>query len=130
MKKIIVVIIALLMGVVAFGQESKREIVDSFKQGCFYLVLNDDADILFFSVDFDTAVRDYNTREIVSGVFKSNATMDFDKRANEWFVKKLKEENGELVLRKSIMELTNIVIGDDIVINDDGSISVTMTLLK
>ena len=129
MKKIVIALIMALMSLVAYGQTTKGEIWDNFKQGGFYLIANEDSDILFFKVDFDTVVRDYETRDIVSGVFTTNVSMDFYRKASDWFVSKMKTEEGAKIMTITFYDNYRIVIGDDFKVNPDGSATVTMTLI-
>lgn len=58
MKRLISVLIVALISVIAFGQQTKSGIIKNFKEGAFYLNI-DDGITLFFVSDLETEKTDY-----------------------------------------------------------------------
>ena len=98
MKKIVIALIMAFMSLVADGQTTKSEIRNGFKDGVFYLNVDENR-VLFFKADYENATKNYETGDIVVGKFTTSISLLDDndiydrwKEGSDWFIKKMQDE--------------------------------------
>lgn len=141
MKKMIILLVMLLSGIVANGQNTIGAIRDGFKNGCFYLVVDSDVDnysVMFFKAIDGTETYDENgdimIADYITDVEEENNEYDiyFNKKGNDWLKGQLakaeKDENHYLVLFMTFEDYGLIMI--DHSITDDGRVRMQFSLKK
>ena len=132
MEKIFCIIV-LFISVVFSGaaQTTKDKIQDGFKNGIFYLVVDNDPDnysvMMFQSVDKEWSMEDGSA---CGAVFETIIMGDDYKRGEDWFKEKMKTEDGKNIMWETFHRKTGIVLGDDYTITEEGRARVSMTLME
>lgn len=138
MKKIIVIMVMLLSGIVANGQNTVGAIRDGFKNGCFYLVVDSDIDnysVMFFKAIDGTETYDENgdimIADYITDVEEENEyDIYFNKKGNDWLKEQLakaeEDETKDLVLFMTFEEYGLIMMEHEI--TNDGRVRIQFAL--
>ena len=130
MKKMIVILVMLLSGIVANGQNTVGAIRDGFKNGCFYITLDDDIDnrstLMFQSVEDKVLDKDDN---IVSAVFETMTETDNTERGAKWFIEKMNDKIGQEAVIFTFYDDFKIILGEDFK-EENGKATITMTISR
>lgn len=133
MKKIIVIMVMLLSGIVANAQETKRDIQNSFKNGHFYLFVDSDYNTLWFDIVKGTEKYD-NEGDIWSGEFITKVEdefLDSYRKGNDWLKAKIEDKNLNedqmfIVLYKTFKDYGMLL--DEYSITEDGRVKMSFIL--
>lgn len=126
MKKIIIAIIFAFVSVASFAQTTKSEIIEGFKDGVFWLKIEQGSHLLFSA---EIGSERYNIfDEIVSAKFTTKMGSELTQKGNEWFIAQMKDETMKDAVWDAFYETFKIVLWDDFVVNEDGSATITMSL--